>query len=848
MQTGVNSEIIQGYQKMIGKFDEVLDINGNIKPHWRQLFDNMEAVGLNELSNRSADIISKLHENGVTYNVYDKTDDKSRRWQLDPIPFLLHEQEWLVIEKGLIQRAKLLNAIYEDFYGEQNLIKEGVFPAHVMYGNDGYFLNCKDVKIASQNQIVLYAADFARGPDNRMWVFDNRTQSPSGMGYVLENRGVITKFLPELTQGLSLRKLTPFFNTFQNAVLKAAPNNAGQPNVVYFTPGANSETFFEHSYLSSYFGYTLVQGDDLLVRNGFVWLKTISGLEKVDVIIRRVDDEYCDPLELRADSHLGVAGLLHVIRLGNVTVLNPIGSSVLENHALLPFMASACKHIFGEELILPNVATWWCGQPNELSFVLENLDKLVIKKANRRQRYNSIFGRQLDQNQLAELRLKITQNPLDYVAQQETTLTTIPSLINGQIVPRLAATRAYLVFDGNEYQVMKGGLTRSSAYSDKFLISNQLGGISKDTWIVSDTPAAPSEKIVFSSEKIKANKAFLPSSSAENLFWAGRYIERTLTTSKFVKLIINGLQENISQGISSNIKYLHVLKKALFKLTFYEPETQNEIYNMLMPLVYNANETSSLSNDLKSFINNVTAVNDKWNHDTRKFIQSLNDSLFEISKINLLNPNTVQKSLSRLQRRTYAFYGIISESFPRDVSYYIFEIGKQLERILSQIAITRSVFSKKEDAATEKDLIEAILKSHNLLVYYRQIYKSFTNLETALNIILFDSTLPFSLDFLMEQLANNVKKLPNVGQNDKMSEAAKLILKAHTTLKLTNTENLGIYNEDSMTLFNLDRMLMEIQDCLANVGDALSNQYFAHSVVQHSLLSYPDLTNQQNEI
>jgi len=478
MITEVKDSLLKAYLGEIESYDEILDANQQVKPYWKKMFDTLEKLGMEQLVVRSQELANKLRENGVTYNVYGSSEVSARPWQLDPIPFLLEKSEWDLISEGLKQRAVVLDLMLKDIYGPQLLVKEGILPPELIYENSGFFRPCMDVKLASEKQLLVHAVDIARGPDGRMWVVDNRTQAPSGSGYALENRTVMSAILPELTTGMTVNRLSPFFKTFHKEVTALTGKSREHPTIVYLTPGSGNETYFEHAYLASYLGYTLVQGDDLVVRDGFVWLRSIDGLEKVDVIIRRVDDDWCDPLELREDSRLGIPGLLQAMRLGNVAVVNTPGAGVLENSGLLAFMAAACRFFLKEELILPSIATWWCGHQHELNYVIENLPQLIIKKANRKQVFRSVYGRLLTPEQREELIQQILLAPQEYVAQEEIGLSTTPALVNGKLVPRLAALRAYLVANGDDYMVMQGGLTRSSAVKGRFEVSHQHGGCS----------------------------------------------------------------------------------------------------------------------------------------------------------------------------------------------------------------------------------------------------------------------------------------------------------------------------------------------------------------------------------
>jgi uncharacterized circularly permuted ATP-grasp superfamily protein/uncharacterized alpha-E superfamily protein len=851
MQIDASTNLLENYLKIASKNDETIDKDGNIKPIWANLFNNLQHLGLDNLNQRSLDIKNKLKENGVTYNISTQNSGENRAWKLDSIPFLYDANEWDTIKKGLVQRAVLLNEIYKDFYGSQKLIKDGVFPAHVLYGNDGFLPPCMDIKNPFKNQLSMYAVDFSRGPDQRLWILDNRTQSPSGSGYALENRGLLSSFLPELSKGIEPKKLAPYFNSFHTAITKNGKINSSELNIVYLTPGPFNETFFEHSYLASYFGYTLAQGSDLVVRSSSVFLKTVKGLEKVDVIIRRIDEDFSDPLELRKESQLGIPGLLQAMRAGNVIVINPPGTGILENHMLLPFMKSASRAILGEDLLMPNIATWWCGQPKELNYVLENLPKLIVKKGNRKIRHSSIFCRTLNEAELAKLREEIKQNPRDFVAQEECVLFTSPSLVDGQILPRLSATRAFLVSDGDSFKVMDGGLTRSSADPEKFVISNQLGGISKDTWIVDQHFLPQKEKLVFNSDKFSHRFNSLPSRAAENMFWAGRNTERVLTTVKFSRVILQFIQEEFSMDVKQQPHTLTILSKTLEALTYVNSEdfdfSKLETHSKyIQAVVSTRKKPGTVVSNLRNLLNCATTVNEKWNHDTKRYINAIENSMEEIGTIK--TTHQTQRILERLQSRLFGFYGILGESFPRDDSYYFFEAGKYLERAINQVVLIKNIFLLKQSSEIEKELLETLLHNNNILVFYRQLYKSFMNLETTLDMLLLDETLPCSVSFLINKLNNNLQKLPKETFGVRLTPTLALVLETQTMVRLTKVEDLGVYNEDSHEMFNLHSFLDKIEELLSKVTENLTNQYFTHTLIQHSLVEYTDTDILNNEI
>ncbi|WP_348797734.1 circularly permuted type 2 ATP-grasp protein [Flavobacterium adhaerens] len=844
--------LLESYKEKINSYDEVIDQSGKVKPYWKELFDTLEAIGLEELELRNEEIIKKLKENGVTYNVYGTAQESNRAWKLDIIPFLIHETEWETIERGLKQRAHLLDLILKDLYGPQTLVKNAIIPAELVFDNSGFLLPCFDIIQKHNKQLLNYAVDLARGPDGKMWLLDNRTQAISGPGYALENRIVMSKILPELNQKTYRNRLSPYFNQLQQTVDTIGDKTNENPNVVFLTPGPGNETYFEHVYLSSYLGYTLVQGNDLVVRDGFVWLKSIDQLERVDVIIKRLDDEWCDPLELRRDSLLGVAGLLQVIRLGNVTVLNPPGTSILENYGLMAFMQNACKFLLKEPLLINSIATWWCGHNKELNYVLANLSKLIIKKTNRKQGFKSIYARLLDKEQLEDLKKLILASPKDFVAQEEVSLSTTPSFINGSIEPRYASIRAYLVADGDDYKVMQGGLTRSSAVKDKFEISNQVGGISKDTWIITDHPTEYHEKNVERKNTNNQLKNSLTSRNAENLFWLGRLCERTMALRSFLKIILNRLNENVVKHGNKQPEFLVVLLKTLTHLTqtypgFVGKEIKpGETYDNeaifekplieLLLLINDATKVGSVAYNLQSLLNTINQVSEKWNLDTRRIINLLEESHYIIKNTKSDNINAVNHALDKLHIRLFSFYGNIYETLPRDNGFYLMEAGKTVERILSLVSIFRSTFNYKKEDDEEALLMEAILENHHLLAQYRNIYKSHLSLKAVINMVFLEKNLTYTLAFLLDTLTHYLSKLPKTNEPNRLSIAEKSALKASTIIKLIDADILIQVEETTQFRPELDKTLSDVFDCISNVSNNLSSLYFNHSIMQHSIL------------
>ena len=403
-----------------------------------------------------------------------------------------------------------------------------MLPPDLVWANPGFLRPCHGTAPPGNRWLHLYAADLVRSVDGRYEVLSDRTQAPSGAGYSLENRIVLSRTLPTAFRQCNVERLAPFFSALRETLASFAPASRDNPRIVLLTPGPYNETYFEQTFLAKYLGYALVQGSDLTVRDGQVYLKTVGGLQRVDVILRRVDDDFCDPLELYPTSYLGVPGLVQAVRQGNVAVANALGTGLLQAPGFLPFLPALCRHLLGEELKLPSVPTWWCGQPKELQFVLERVGEMVIKPAYPTRGEDPVFGRDLTKDQIAELTEKIRAHPEKYVAQNQVMSCTTPALIDDQVQPRRFVIRAYLAAHRDSYTAMQGALTRITQSSDSLVVSLQRGGGSKDTWILSDGPVSQMTLLATPSAPIDLIRGVgdLPSRLADDLFWLGRYLER----------------------------------------------------------------------------------------------------------------------------------------------------------------------------------------------------------------------------------------------------------------------------------------------------------------------------------
>jgi len=835
----MSGSIAQFYAPRLEAYDEMYAGEGKILPHWQVLMQELDQLGREGLERRHLEAQRLLRENGVTFNIYDGLRGMARPWELDPIPLFISAEEWTIIETGLVQRAELLNLVLADIYGPQQLLKEGLLPPELVFGHAGFQRSCVGSIKAGDRALTICSSNLARGPDGRMWVIDDRAQSPSGAGYALENRMVMTRIAPALFRDCHVRRLAGFFQPFRDRLASLAPQNREDPRIVVLTPGPYSPSYFEHAYLANYLGYTLVQGDDLSVRDGRVWLKSLEGLHQVDVILRRVDDAYCDPLELREDSRLGVTGLLQSARLGHVAIANPIGSCVLENPGLLAFLPGIAKHFFGEDLKLPSVATWWCGQESERRFVLENLEKLVIKTIHRTRGYRSLFGAQLTQAEQAELRERILHKPYLYTGQEMVSFSTAPSLVDGQVEPRHAILRSFLVAGEDGYVAMPGGLTRIASREGELVVSNRAGGLSKDAWVLSDEPVEyvslwrqPKQDQV-----LQFRTEPLPSRAADNLFWAGRYVERAEGTARLLRAIYLLRRELRDANGGMTISYLHNLLRALTHVTGTYPGFVDEGADKLLKqprpelrsLLQDANRVGSLTSTLQAFGQVAMTVRDHWPTEIWRIIDAIRQDWADDEEIPGMGNYRTQDRLDHLIMQLVAFSGLTAESMTREAGWLLLDIGRRLERALGLISLLRATLVPGMDDAMKRQLMETVLVICDSLNTYRRRYHSYMHLPTVLELILMDPHHPRSLAYQLDCLQRHVAELPRTQVSHRLGDDERAVLEAFTALRLADAVELSRIGESDGYCKGLEELLSAQTESLWQLSEVITSTYFSHS-------------------
>ena len=842
----INGYLSERLKNKIPFFDELAAPDGTIREHWKKLSQNYEAIGLQKMEELKGEVSRELRENGVTYNIYGDPDGINRPWQLDPIPMIFNHDDWEIMEKGLKQRAELLNLILTDIYSERKLISKGLIPFELIFNHKGFFRQADKIKIDGQHQLIQYSADLARSPNGKMWVLHDRTDAPSGAGYTLENRAAMTRVFPDMIRENEVRKISAYYQRLKITLTKLSIHNKENPRVVLLSPGAANETYFEHAYLASSMGFTLVLGQDLTVSDGYVWLKTLRGLEKVDVIVRRVDDVFCDPLEFMGSSQLGVVGLMESIRQKKVIVINPLGCRILENPGLMPFLPLLSRHLLGEELILPSVASWWCGQKKEKQYVLDNLSTLVIRSIYRSNDNPSVYGGELSKKELEQLKDKINAHPYLYAGQEMVNLSTTPSLIDNNLEARNSVFRSYVVADTEKgsYYVMPGGLSRSSSIQGVFIISNQTGGISKDTWVLGPAPAetnaSKSAPIV-----LQQVKNVLPSRTGESLFWLGRYLDRTVNTVRLLRIVfriynerLNDPNEESDQPSIILFKSLGMLTGAISDLSLMDKkDLKKNLEKELISVTTDGGKQGSLAHSLQLFLSNGYAVRDRLSLDTWRILDSIQEEL-ELMKA---NGNDLQKTYHNLDQfiiKLMAFVGLNSNNMTRASSWRLLNIGRFIESSINTCTILNAMLSNAVKLDVDRQLMELALVCNESLITYRYLYRSTLQLPEVLNLLLVYENNPKSVAFLIDKIDENLAHLPsNHTDEGSLSPARKKLLEALTMVRLCDVNYLVTLQQDDPTKKELSNFLEQLIAKLSQSSTLIYETFFSHTQSQFSFVN-----------
>ena len=816
------ASLLNGYNRRTTaeRFDELCTSDGTVRSHWQPVLDLLGSVRATDIESRLASAQQHIRDEGITYTIYADPQGRDRPWALDELPLVLPEEEWATLSYGLAQRARLLNLILADVYGPQVLLHEGIIPPEVIYGAGGWLPAAHGTQAPGEIFLHSYAADLLRSPDGRWWVVGDRTQAPSGSGYALENRLVMTRAFPELLAQMPVASLTGFFTSLRESLAFHAPCDNESPRIVVLTPGPLNETYYEHSLLARYLGFPLVEGGDLVVRDGCIWLKTIGGLQRVHAILRRQDDAYCDPLELRSDSALGIAGLTDCARRGTVLMANALGAGVVESVALQGFLPAACRFLLGEELALPSVATWWCGEAAAMTYVRNHLEDLVIKSVHGIHDFEPIFAQDLNGVQRESLLERIESMPDRFVAQEWVRLSQAPVLNRRpgsiQLESRSVGLRAYAVAGTQGYQVMPGGLTRVESHRDARVVSMQRGGASKDTWVLQP---GNNEEFSFdlTAETPRAKiHTGIPSRLAENLFWMGRYTERAEGMARLLRLT---LSERLHHARHHGVIALHEMAWRYGLVSLPEGVTSAARIPVaeLIKCATHPRHRQGLAETLTQLGRVGFSLRDRLSHDHwRSLNRLINDQA--LTENMTLGPTLIW--LDRAISGLATLSGFALDAMNRDAGWRFLSLGRRMERLVllaTALEVTVNHLQAVDSAGELSQPLEWLLDLTDSSGSFRSQTTGIASWQAVRNIVLLDATNPRSLRFQVDGVRQALQRL---GQDTGV-----------TLIGLEQTaDQLACWaTEDVPDLLQLKAAFAQLRLEISALSDLLAARYFSVS-------------------
>jgi uncharacterized circularly permuted ATP-grasp superfamily protein/uncharacterized alpha-E superfamily protein len=793
-----------GYAPLPGAPDELIGPDGAPRPAWRRFF---AALGRQDLDAAVAAGDRRIRDMGISYRVPGESQERS--WPLSRLPMLISQEEWSEISAGVVQRAELMERLLVDFYGEGRLAAEGLTPAAAIAGSPDFLRPMVGVTPPGGKWLRFYAVDIGRGPDGRWWVLGDRAQAPSGAGYALENRLVFSRALPEVTRAMNVRRLAPFFRAFRSGLAGSAQR--ASPRICLLTPGELSESYFEQTYLARYLGFLLVEGDDLVVRDGKAHIRTIAGLRRADVIWRRVDGDYMDPIELKGGSRLGVPGLIDAMRQGNVVVANAPGAAVIETRALLGFLEGAAERLLGETLKLPHVATWWCGQPDARRHVLANFERMAISSAFGGAAAGFGFEHPLlpadmEPQERDRLRAAIEDRGQDFVGQEVARLSTAPTWVDGRLAPRPFVLRVFVAATPRGWEVMPGGFCRISERPDARAVRMGAAVRSADVWVLSDAPVEE-ESLLPSNETVAIRRLVgqLPARAADNLFWYGRYLERCEATLRLVRTLA---QRATDQDFSSGSAADSLARlKALLADWGAIPRAQErpdalDAARAALTSEVDYGSARSLTQRARAA---ASVIRERLSFHAWRLLLDLDAPTPAVDSL-----GEAQDVADRKLRLLAALSGLGHENTNHVAGWRFLELGRRVERGVATCRFAR-VFAGDEASADDLDVLLDLIDSQ---ITYRSRYLIGMALAPVRDMCLLDPFNPRSVAYQIERMNEHLAALPSLVEDGLLEEPRRIVMRLAADAAATQVDDLR------------GKHIRAVERRLMAAADAIGARYF----------------------
>jgi uncharacterized circularly permuted ATP-grasp superfamily protein/uncharacterized alpha-E superfamily protein len=799
------------YMRLPGIPDEYIGPDGVPRAAWTRFFDAFAALSPADIEKRFASADRHLREAGVTYRAPGETAD--RLWPLSHLPLIIDEADWQQLTVGIAQRAQLLEMVLRDLYGEGKLVADGAVPAAAIAGSNEYLRAVSGVKPPGGRYLHFYAADVGRGPDGRWWVLNDRTQAPSGAGYALENRLVLSRAFSNLYKSMNVERVAPFFEAFRDSLRASADRD--EPRIGLLTPGAFSETYFEHATLARYLGFLLVEGDDLAVSGDRIHIRTVAGLKRLDVLLRRVDSNFLDPLELDASSHLGVPGLIDVLRKDGVVVANMPGSGVLEARALLGFLPSLSRRLLGENLIMPHIATWWCGQKAAREEVLSRLDDFAIEGAYAHgvpgfPGHGPVLASELSPSDRDRLRQAISERGIDFVGQELVRLSTTPVWEEGRITPRPFVLRVFAAATPNGWTILPGGFCRIAEQPDARAVSMGDGARSADVWVVSEKTVSTSTLLpALEAVRIRRIAGVVPSRAADNLFWLGRYLERAEATLRLIRALGTSTR-NPAKGTSGGTALPTVdrIQRMLVTWGAISQSTRSNPARVVAEALQGEEKFGSALSLVKSAQRTATSLRERLSPDAWQIIAEMVERL----ALQVDDDDSVVSAAELTLQELASLAGLAQENMNRAAGWRFFDMGRRVERAINTARFARQF---AYDVAGDEDL-DMLLTLVDCQITYRSRYLVGPALAPVRDLAVLDPYNPRSVAFQVGVLNGHIAELPSLKEHGLIERPQRLAVALQAMLTTSEADALDV------------KMLFALEQDLLNLADAIGLHYFPH--------------------
>ncbi len=805
--------LISGYRPLPGVFDEMMDAQGRARAHWQPFLAALSALGGDEINRRFAAADRYLRDSGVFYRVYEDAAGIERPWPLSHIPLIVEPGEWRQLEAGLIQRADLLEAVLADCYGPGTLTRDGRLPAALIAGNPEFLRPLVGVEPPGGAHLRFYAVDVGRGADGRWWVLNDRAQAPSGAGYAIENRLALSRAIPDIYRTARVERVAPFFQALQAELF--ALNRRDNARTCLLTPGPMNETYFEHAYLARYLGLLLVEGEDLVVEADGVFIRTVSGLRRTEVLLRRVDADFTDPLELNAASRLGVAGLLQAVRDGKIVIINSLGAGLVEARAMLAFLPALAPIVLGAELKMQNVATWWLGRADMREEMLGKFDSMVIAAAFTEQlgdgrHGNEILGAKLDDAERRSLMQSIRDRGIDYVAQEAVTLSSMPVWRDGRLQPRPFTLRLFLAKIGERWQVLPAGFVRIADDLDARAVSLQRGAATADAWVLARGPVAETT-LLPTAERMPVQRAtgLLPSRAADNLFWVGRYVERAEATLRLIRAIIARVAEadDAAAPVIASIGALLDAWDAIPSDADAAPATF-----IARTVLTRADLDGALPRLVGSARAAASVIRDRFSPDAWR---AIND-LFKLIAAPLATGPAESAIAERVEaglRIIAALSGLAQENMTQLAGWRFLELGRRIERALLTSRLTRCF----AQAGAPDGELDVLLELADSQISYRQRYVMIAALAPVVDLVMLDPNNPRSVVFQLDRIETHLGALPKRNSDGRLSPVQQVAASIATRLRTADAAAVNY------------ALMVDIEQALMKLSNAISAAYLTNN-------------------